>query len=107
VLGSALLVTLASLIAFGLGAIIRHTAGAIASAIGLLFIVQLIVAFLPNTWRSDVIRFLPSSAGRVISSTVGPSDPHLWSAWPQLLVTVVWAVVLVAVGGYLFRKRDA
>jgi hypothetical protein len=29
------------------------------------------------------------------------------SAWPQFLVTVIWAVVLVGAGGYLFRKRDA
>jgi hypothetical protein len=32
---------------------------------------------------------------------------HLWSAWPQLGVTALWAVVLVAVGAVLFRKRDA
>jgi hypothetical protein len=43
----------------------------------------------------------------VISVTVGPDNPHMWSAWPQFLVTVAWAVVLVGVGGYLFRKRDA
>jgi hypothetical protein len=43
----------------------------------------------------------------VISVTVGPDNPHLWSAWPQFLVTVIWAVVLVGIGGYLFRKRDA
>jgi hypothetical protein len=31
----------------------------------------------------------------------------MWSAWPQFLVTVIWAVVLVGIGAYLFRKRDA
>ena len=25
----------------------------------------------------------------------------------QFLVTIIWAVVLVGAGGYLFRKRDA
>lgn len=107
VVGTALFVTVVALIAFGLGAIIRHTAGAITSAIGLMFVLSIIIQILPDTWRWDIMRFFPDAAGRVISVTVGQDDPHLWSAWPQFLVTVIWAVVLVTVGGYLFRKRDA
>jgi ABC-type transport system involved in multi-copper enzyme maturation permease subunit len=107
VVGSALFVTVVALIAFGLGAIIRHTAGAITSAIGLMFVLSVIIQILPQSWRDDIMRFFPDAAGRVISVTVGNADAHLWSAWPQFLVTVIWAVVLVGVGGYLFRKRDA
>jgi len=107
IIGAALFVTVVALIAFGLGAIIRHTAGAITSTIGLLFVLSIIIQILPNTWRWDIMRFFPDAAGRVISVTVGTVDPHLWSAWPQFLVTAAWAVVLVGIGGYLFRKRDA
>ena len=107
VVGTALFVTVVALIAFGLGAIIRHTAGAITSTIGLMFVLSIIIQLLPDTWRWDIMRFFPDAAGRVLSVTVGSSNPHLWSAWPQFLVTVIWAVVLVGVGGYLFRKRDA
>jgi ABC-2 type transport system permease protein len=107
IIGTALYVTVAAVIAFGLGSIIRHTAGAIASAIGLLFIVPIVMQALPNTWRWDIMRFFPDAAGQVLSTTVGPSNPHMWSAWPQFAVTVIWAVVLVGIGGYLFRKRDA
>jgi ABC-type transport system involved in multi-copper enzyme maturation permease subunit len=107
VVGTALFVTIVALIAFGLGAIIRHTAGAITSAIGLLFVLSIIIQLLPDSWRWDIMRFFPDAAGRVISVTVGNGNQHLWSSWPQLLVTVIWAVVLVGVGGYLFRKRDA
>jgi len=107
VIGSALFVTVVALIAFGLGAIIRHTAGAITSAIGLMFVLSIIIQILPDTWRWDIMRFFPDAAGRVISVTIGQDNPHLWSAWPQFLVTVIWAVVFVAAGGYLFRKRDA
>ncbi len=107
VVGTALFVTVVALIAFGLGAIIRHTAGAITSTIGLMFVLSIIIQLLPDNWRWDIMRFFPDAAGRVISVTIGPDNPHLWSAWPQFLVTVIWAVVLVGAGGYLFRKRDA
>jgi ABC-2 type transport system permease protein len=107
IVGTALFVTLVALIAFGLGAIIRHTAGAITSTIGLMFVLFIVIQLLPDNWRYDIMRFFPDEAGRVISVTVGSANPHLWSAWPQLLVTVAWAAVLIGVGGYLFRKRDA
>jgi ABC-2 type transport system permease protein len=107
VIGTALFVTVVALIAFGLGAIIRHTAGAITSTIGLMFVLSIIIQILPSNWRWDIMRFFPDAAGRVISVTAGPQNQHLWSAWPQFLVTVIWAVVLVGAGGYLFRKRDA
>jgi ABC-2 type transport system permease protein len=107
VVGTALFVTVVALIAFGLGAIIRHTAGAITSTIGLMFVLSIIIQILPDNWRWDIMRFFPDAAGRVLSVTVGGGNAHLWSAWPQFLVTVIWAVVLVGIGGYLFRKRDA
>jgi ABC-2 type transport system permease protein len=107
IIGTALFVTAVALIAFGLGAIIRHTAGAITSVIGLMFIIPIIVQLLPNTWRWDIIRFFPDSAGRVLSVTIGQQNPHLWSAWPQFGVTLIYAAVLLGVGAYLFRKRDA
>ena len=107
IVGSALFVTAVALIAFALGAIIRHTAGAITSAIGLMFVVPIIIQLLPNTWRWDIMRFFPDAAGRVLSVSIGQHNPHLWSAWPQFTVTLIWAAVLIAVGAYLFRKRDA
>src|ERR1700749_1935622 len=108
IIGSALFVTVVALIAFGLGAIIRHTAGAISSVFGLMFVLSIILQVLPETWRDDISRFFPDAAGRAVSVTLpGQQNPHLWSTWPQFLVTVIWMVVLVGIGGYLFRKRDA
>jgi ABC-2 type transport system permease protein len=107
IIGTALFVSAVALIAFGLGAIIRHTAGAITSAIGLMFVIPIIVQLLPNTWRWDIMRFFPDAAGRVLSVTVGQQNPHLWSTWPQFGVTLIYAAVLLGVGAYLFRTRDA
>jgi ABC-type transport system involved in multi-copper enzyme maturation permease subunit len=107
IIGTAVFVTIVALIAYGVGSILRHTAGAIATVIALLFIIPILEQTLPNDWRWDIMRFLPDAATRVISVTVGGGNPHLWSAWPQLGVTALWAAVLVGVGAYLFRKRDA
>jgi ABC-2 type transport system permease protein len=108
IIGSALFVTAVGLIAFGLGTIIRHTAGSITSAVGLMFVVPIIVQVLPSSWRDDIMRFFPDAAGRMLSLTVGQNDDqHLWSAWPQFGVTLVYALVLLVVGAYLFRRRDA
>jgi ABC-2 type transport system permease protein len=108
IIGCALFVTLVALLAFGVGAIVRHTAGTIAIVIAALFIIPVLEQALPNDWRWDIMRFLPDAASRVISVTIGDNaNPHLWSAWPQLGVTALWTAVLVGVGAYLFRKRDA
>ncbi len=108
IIGCALFVTLVAIIAFGVGALVRHTAAAIAIAIAALFIIPVLEQALPDKWRWDIMRFLPDAANQVVSVTIGSNaNPHLWSAWPQLGVTALWAAALLAAGAYLFRKRDA
>jgi ABC-type transport system involved in multi-copper enzyme maturation permease subunit len=108
IIGCALFVTLVAILAFGIGAIVRHTAGAIAIAIAALFIIPVLEQALPDQWRWDMMRFLPDAANQVVSVTIGDNaNAHLWSAWPQLGVTALWAAALLAAGAYLFRKRDA
>src|SRR5271156_675337 len=108
IIGCALFVTLVAIIAFGLGASVRHTAGTIAIVIAALFIIPVLEPALPDNWHFDIMRFLPDAANQVVSvTTASNTNPHLWSAWPQLGVTALWAAALVALGAYLFRKRDA
>ena len=107
VIGSALYLALCGLFAFAAGAIIRNTAGTITAMIGLLFVIPVLVNMLPDSWWHDIVRWLPTSAGRAISATVGPQDPYLFSPWGQLTVFAVCTAVLLVVGGILFRKRDA
>ena len=107
VIGSALFVTVVALIAFGVGAIIRHTAGAITTVVGLMFVVPIIIQVLPSSWRNDLMRFFPDAAGRAVSTTLPGQTEHLWSTGPQFLVTLIYALVLLGIGAYLFRKRDA
>jgi ABC-2 type transport system permease protein len=108
VIGSALYLTLCGLFAFGAAAIIRNTAATITAMIGLLFVLPVLVNWLP--WRDDLVRWLPTSAARAISATVwnsGPQNAHLFSPWGQFTVFAICTAVLLVVGGILFRKRDA
>ena len=59
IIGTALFVTIVALIAYGVGAIVRHTAGAIAIVIALMFIIPVLENTLPSNWHNDIQRFLP------------------------------------------------
>jgi|HubBroStandDraft_6_1064221.scaffolds.fasta_scaffold01648_14 ABC-2 type transport system permease protein len=105
--GSALYVTLCGLFAFAIGAILRHTAGAITTVIGILFVVPILAHLLPRTWYQDIERWLPDAAGRALSVTVGPQPDHLFSPWGEFTVFAVYTVALLVVGAVIFRNRDA
>ena len=107
VVGSALYVTMCGLFAFAIGAILRHTAGTITTVIGLLFVIPILAHLLPQSWYQDLERWLPDAAGRALSVTVGPQPQHLFSPWAQFTVFAVYTVVLLIIGGVLFRNRDA
>ena len=107
VIGSALYVTVCGLFAFAAGAILRHTAAAITSVIGLLFVIPILAHLLPSSWYQDLERWLPDAAGRALAVTVGRQPEHLFSPWAQFSVFAVYTVILLVVGAVLFRKRDA
>ena len=54
IIGTALFVTLVALIAYGVGALVRHTAGAIAIVIALMFIIPILENALPSNWHNDI-----------------------------------------------------
>ena len=109
VVAAALFVTLCGLFAFGLGAILRSTAGGITAAYGLLFLVPQLAKALPSNWYADVVRWLPGGdVIPVITGTVGGDNaPHLFSAWGELAVFAGYTAVLLAIGAVLFSRRDA
>jgi len=108
VIGGALFLTACGMLAYGLGAILRHTAGAITAAIGLLFVLSILVNFLPHSWQNNVDKWMPAISGAQIWTTKPASGgPHLFSAWPGFAVLAVYAVVAIVAGLALFRTRDA
>jgi len=108
VIGGALFLTACGMLAYGLGAILRHTAGAITAAIGLLFVLSILVSFLPHSWQDSVDKWTPAIAGAQVWTTkASPGGPHLFSAWPGFAVLAAYAVVAIVAGLALFRTRDA
>lgn len=105
VVGSGLYLALCGLFAFGIGGVLRHTAGAITAAIGLLFVPPIIVNFLPASWQIDITRWLPSSAGTAISST--STVPHMFPSWGEFAVFAAYTAVVLIAGAVLFQRRDA
>ena len=109
VLASAVFVAMCGLFAFGLGAILRSTAGAITAAFGLLFLVPQLAKALPSTWYADLIRWLPGAdIIAVITGTASQDNPpHLFSAWGEFAVFGGYTAIFLIVGAVLFSRRDA
>src|SRR5262245_31563612 len=105
VLGGGLFMLAAGMFGFALGAIIRHTAGAITAAVGLLFVVPPLLQLLPGTWGDDIEHYFTVNAGQHITEVV--HLPGALSPWAGYLVFTLWWVVPVMIGAYLMKRRDA
>jgi hypothetical protein len=103
--GGGLYLTAVGLLGFGLGALIRHTAGGLAAFFGLLFASTALVDLLPTTWRNHLINYLPANAGSQILTTVGTRSPL--GPWTGLGVLCLYAAAAIAVAVLLVDKRDA
>jgi len=109
VIGGALFLTACGVLAFGLGLLIRHTAGGIGAVTGLLFVVTILVNFLPQSWQDHVDKWVPALAGGQLWMT-GPRPPGatpMFGPWTSFAILCGYAGVAVAAGVILFRKRDA
>ena len=105
VLGSALYLTAVGLLGLGLGALLRNTAGAIASLFGVLFALQIIVGFLPETWSSQISRYLPAPAGIAITG-VRP-DPTSLGPWTGFGLFCLYTAIVLGLAAWQLRRRDA
>jgi ABC-2 type transport system permease protein len=103
VIGGALYVAACGLLGFALGALLRHTAGAITAAVGLVFILPIVGNFLPGAWGDNVSKVL-NAGGSIMNAR--PVDNQL-DPWTGYFVFSLWWVVLLAVAAVLMRRRDA
>jgi ABC-2 type transport system permease protein len=108
ILLSAAIVAVFGLLAYGAGATIRHSAGAITAILGVIFLIPLLAQALPNAWFADLQRWMPGGGAlEPIARSTPPIDGHLFSAWGEFAVFGGYAAVLLAIGAWLFIRRDA
>jgi hypothetical protein len=108
VLLTALVLACCALMGFGVGAVIRHTAGAITGLFGLVFLLPVVATALPDSVRNDVVRWVPgNSAVYPIIATKPDGTAYLFGPYGQLAVFAGYAVIAVVAGALVFLRRDA
>jgi len=109
ILLSAAIVTVFGLLAYGAGAIIRHTAGAITAILGVIFLIPALAQALPTSWFQAIVRWLPGGQALmpIARASSAPPGNHLFPAWGEFAVFSGYAAILFALGAWLFIRRDA
>jgi ABC-2 type transport system permease protein len=105
--GSVLYLALIALLALGVAAVVRDSAAAIGSVLGLLYLFPILAAAVGDPhWQRHLQQIGPMTAGLAIQATTGlrtlPIGP-----WAGLGVLAAWAAAALLAGGLLLRLRDA
>lgn len=106
------LATMAALAA-AVGAVVRSTAAGIVAVLGLLFVVEPALAFVPLDAVQRASAYLPTAAGArlvtsdAVGSVVTGSQVTVLSPWAGYGVLLAWVVALLVVAAVLLRRRDA
>ncbi|MFY9935138.1 MAG: ABC transporter permease subunit [Streptosporangiaceae bacterium] len=106
VIGAGLYLTVLGLLALAIGTMIRHTAGAISTIIGVIFVLPILSGLLPSSWGAHINAYLPEQAGTLITHTREVSG-DLLSPWQGFGVLCIWTVLALAAAAYLLERRDA
>jgi ABC-2 type transport system permease protein len=104
VAGVGLFLCVSGLLALGIAAVIRHTAGAISAYVFVMLVLPIVIAGLPSSIGNDIERFLPESVGSVM---IGNPVPDGFSPWTGFAFLCGYAVVALAAGAVLLVRRDA
>jgi ABC-type transport system involved in multi-copper enzyme maturation permease subunit len=104
-IGGGLYLTAVGLLGFGIGALVRHTAGALSTFFGVLFALTALTDLLPTTWRNDVINYLPANAGSQILTVL--HSPRALAPWAGLGVLCLYALAAISAATILITRRDS
>jgi len=105
VLSAGFYLAVIGLVGLALGALLRHSAGAIAALFGLVFVLPGVISAFPAPWKTRIGKFLPTNlAGQLISQQ--PHPDLLSRSW-SFAVLLAYPVVLLVLAGYALKHRDA
>ena len=104
VIGGAVYLMLVGIFALGIGAIVRNTAGAIATFAGIFFVIPPLMNILPSSWNDAISKYLPSEAGRQLFSLT--HDANSLSPAAGGLLFVGYCALTLAIAAVLLVRRD-
>ena len=104
VIGGAVYLMLVGIFALGIGAIVRNTAGAIATFAGIFFVIPPLMNILPSSWNDAIGKYLPSEAGRQLFSLT--HDAKSLSPGAGGLLFVGYCALTLAIAAVLLVRRD-
>jgi hypothetical protein len=104
VTGGALYLTLAGLFGLGFGAILRNTAGGIATFAAVLFVIPPLLDLLPTSWNDAVSPYLPGNAGQAVMQFGDTS--HTLGPWTGLGLFAGYTAATIVAAAVLLRRRD-
>lgn len=107
VLGTGVYLGLLAVFALGVGAVLRHTAGAITLVLAALLAPVIALNFLPDSIADWVEKYCLMGAGLAIQQTVVRDDNIPLSPEGGLLVAAGYAAVPLLVALWLIGRRDA
>jgi ABC-2 type transport system permease protein len=106
ILGSALYLGLVALFALGVGTMLRSSAGGIATVVGVLLVLPLVLQMIPADWVADVLPYVLSTAGvGMFSDTSAAAEATPF--WENLLIVLGWVGASIAGAAVLLKRRDA
>ncbi|MGO9976760.1 MAG: ABC transporter permease subunit [Solirubrobacteraceae bacterium] len=106
VIGFVLYLVVVSLLALGVGTLIPHTAGAIATVVTLLAVLPQLADALPASWNNAVQKYLPSNAGQAIIGHTKFTPAHLLAPWAGLAVFSAYAAIALIGAAASLHRRD-
>lgn len=104
VIGGAVYVMLVGIFALSLGAIVRSTAGGIATFAGIFFVLPPLMNILPLSWNNAITQYLPSEAGRQLFSLHHAA--HTLTPLAGALLFAGYCAAALAIAAVLLLKRD-
>ena len=105
VLGAGLYLAVVGLVGLALGALIRNTAGGIATLFGVLLVLPVLAQALPSSWFDVINPYLPSTAGQSLVHV--QQQPHTLAPWTGFWVFCLYALAALAGAAVTLRRRDA
>jgi len=105
VAGNAVGITLLSLVALGLGSLLRSVPGAIGAFIGGVMILPEVLGMLPYAAVERALTYFPTQAAGALGSAT--PIPGTAAPGPALLALCLWAAATLAAAALALRHRDA